>query len=64
MNEELLVHVLEALANLPEDTCCLLLGELAFSLDLLQTALNAELFSAALTRGLNNILFHTESGFG
>ena len=38
MNEELLVHVLEALANLLEDTCCLLLGELAFALDLLQAA--------------------------
>ena len=38
MNQELLVHVLEALANLPEDTCCLLLGELAFAFDLLQAA--------------------------
>ena len=38
MNEELLVHVLEALANLLEDTCCLLLWELAFALDLLQAA--------------------------
>ena len=38
MNEELLVHVLEALANLLEDTCCLLLGELAFAFDLLQAA--------------------------
>ena len=38
MDDELFVHVLKALADLPQDDCCLLLGKLALTLDLLQAA--------------------------